>query len=58
MADMEEQDRRDYLFALLRTPPTENPMKTYQDIRTAVEKALTPQPDIEKLSNRGWLRQT
>lgn len=43
MADMEEQDRRHFRLALR----SDDPMKTYSEIKAAIEEASTPQPDVD-----------
>lgn len=54
MADMEEQDRRHFLLAA----KTDDPLKTYSEIRQSVSEALTPKPDMSKIEHIEWLRQT
>jgi hypothetical protein len=56
MADMEEQDRRHFLLST----KSDDPYKTYSEIREGVEKALTPQAEVddEPPEIASWLRQS
>lgn len=54
MADMEEQDRQHFLLAAR----TDDPFKTYAEIRQGVSEAMTPKPDMSKIPNIDWLRRT
>jgi hypothetical protein len=54
MADMEEQDRRHFVVAV----KSDDPLKTYNEIRSEIDEALTPKPDLGEMSPSAaaWLR--
>lgn len=53
-ADMEEQDRRHFLLST----KSDDPYKTYSEIKAAVEDALLPKPEVddEPPEIADWLR--
>ncbi len=52
MQDMEEQDRRWWLLAQKST----DPVKTYSEMREAIEDAVTPAIDLDTHPLRDWYR--
>lgn len=56
IADMEEQDRRHFALAV----KSNDPLKTYSEIKAAVEDAMTPKAEVddEPPDIANWLRRT